>query len=380
MQKIPLKTMFAPPERASNEEIKRLFRQLMDIPFISQLLNAVPSGIMVLNPERQIVFANSNILNLTGLSQAGTIMGMRPGEALQCIRSSEMPAGCGTSKFCETCGAVKAILASQNGESKIEECRMIRKQNVEALDLRVWATPLRVGNQPLTIFALMDISDEKRRKVFERIFFHDILNTASGIKGFAELIKDAGADEMRQYQNLIFALSRMIVDEINSQRTLAAAENHELTVTPVVIRSLDMLREITGLYQYHDVANQRYLHLDAKARDVELKTDRALLQRVIGNMVKNALEAANPGETVTMGCAMQANQVEFWVHNPHEMPREVQLQVFQRSFSTKGHGRGLGTYSIKLLSESYLKGKVSFTSDTEGTVFRASYPLNIEAS
>ena len=68
--------------------------------------------------------------------------------------------------------------------------------------------------------------------------------------------------------------------------------------------------------------------------------------------------------------------VEFSVHNPNPMPRNVQLQVFQRSFSTKGSGRGLGTYSMKLLSERYLGGRVSFESNEEsGTVFRARYPV-----
>jgi sensor histidine kinase regulating citrate/malate metabolism len=57
------------------------------------------------------------------------------------------------------------------------------------------------------------------------------------------------------------------------------------------------------------------------------------------------------------------------------MPSEVQLQVFQRSFSTKGAGRGLGTYSMKLISERYLQGCVSFVSTApDGTVFSADYP------
>ena len=60
-------------------------------------------------------------------------------------------------------------------------------------------------------------------------------------------------------------------------------------------------------------------------------------------------------------------------------PREVQLQVFQRSFSTKGENRGLGTYSIRLLTERYLKGQVSFTSSPEtGTIFTAAYPLTLD--
>ena len=51
------------------------------------------------------------------------------------------------------------------------------------------------------------------------------------------------------------------------------------------------------------------------------------------------------------------------------------MQFFQRSFSTKSSGRGLGTYIMKLLSERYLDGKVSFAStEDDGTTFYASFP------
>ncbi|MBK8046925.1 MAG: hypothetical protein IPK16_07250 [Anaerolineales bacterium] len=54
---------------------------------------------------------------------------------------------------------------------------------------------------------------------------------------------------------------------------------------------------------------------------------------------------------------------------------DIQLQVFQRSFSTKGNGRGLGTYSMKLLTERYLQGEVGFVSTPEsGTTFFARFP------
>ena len=58
----------------------------------------------------------------------------------------------------------------------------------------------------------------------------------------------------------------------------------------------------------------------------------------------------------------------------------IRLQIFQRSFSTKGAGRGLGTYSVKLLSERYLKGAVGFRSThAEGTRFFARYPKRLQA-
>jgi sensor histidine kinase regulating citrate/malate metabolism len=93
-------------------------------------------------------------------------------------------------------------------------------------------------------------------------------------------------------------------------------------------------------------------------------------------MLKNALEASEPGQTITMSCQIIDHNVRFQVHNTAYIRPEIQMQIFLRSFSTKGSNRGLGTYSMRLLSERYLKGKVWFTSSREdGTRFYASYPL-----
>jgi sensor histidine kinase regulating citrate/malate metabolism len=91
-------------------------------------------------------------------------------------------------------------------------------------------------------------------------------------------------------------------------------------------------------------------------------------------MVKNALEASKKGERVTLGCKEVENGIEFFVHNPDYIPPRIQLQIFNRSFSTKGKNRGLGTYSMKLLTEKYLQGRVSFVTDKEkGTTFFAKF-------
>jgi sensor histidine kinase regulating citrate/malate metabolism len=58
------------------------------------------------------------------------------------------------------------------------------------------------------------------------------------------------------------------------------------------------------------------------------------------------------------------------------IPEDVRLQIFQRSFSTKGSGRGLGTYSMKLFGENYLHGRVYFrTNEKQGTTFTIELPL-----
>jgi hypothetical protein len=116
---------------------------------------------------------------------------MRPGEVLGCINARKNTGGCGTVEECSTCGAVLAILAGLRGEQALRECRItrFREGRQESLDLQVWTTPLTYEGEAFTVFAVSDISHEKRRRTLEDIFFHDILNMVGSIKGFSELLR-----------------------------------------------------------------------------------------------------------------------------------------------------------------------------------------------
>ena len=59
-------------------------------------------------------------------------------------------------------------------------------------------------------------------------------------------------------------------------------------------------------------------------------------------MLKNTLEAIDRNNTITIGLNKNNDKIEFWVHNPGYIPRDVQIQIFQRSFSTKSVNRGIG--------------------------------------
>jgi signal transduction histidine kinase len=230
-----------------------------------------------------------------------------------------------------------------------------------------------------SVFVALDISHEKRRQALEHIFLHDIHNVACGLSWCIDFLQKATPDEREQHLDDIRRLCRELNEEIGAQRTLLRAESGELVLTPAKVGSLGLLQDAVDLYRGHPVAQGRILRVDDQARDATVVSDRILLLRVVCNLIKNALEASQAGHTVTAGCAADGNVAEFWVHNEGFMPRDVQLQVFQRSFSTKGIGRGLGTYSVRLLTERYLKGSVSFTtSPGQGTTFRIRCPLILE--
>lgn len=375
-----LSTLFAPAERATREKVLDDYHYFTTRNLISRALDMVPSVMMILNHERQIVYANHALYKILGARNCERLSGLRPGEALGCLHSDETSGGCGTTEFCRECGAVNAILESQKGQEVVRECRITPKGSAEPLELRVWAIPFaNERNEQYTVVAVNDISDQKRREVMERVFFHDLLNTAGGIRGLSELIPETGVNDFDNNIRYIKSAANSLIDEIQAQKQLAAAENGYLATKRTRLSSIKILRDVIILYQKHEVAYDRTLAISDQAQDIGFFSDAALLRRVIGNMVKNALEASKPGDQVKLDCSLlNDDALAFTVNNPGFMPRPVQLQMFQRSFSTKGAGRGIGTYSMKLLGERYLGGRVSFgTSPDNGTTFQIAFPADV---
>lgn len=374
------KTEFAPAKRASDLSTSTQNQMFNRVEVLNKLLNVTSSMVAILNKERQIVYANKLFFKNLGAANLNTLIGKRPGEAVFCRHAINSTGGCGTTKFCTVCGAVNAILEAQEGVVSEKECR-IMTHDQHALDLKVTATPYEWEGEEYTIFAIQDISNEKRKQTLERAFFHDILNSAGGISGLTSVLEMSDdPKEMAEMAKIINRGANNLIEEIKSQRLLTAAESGSLVLSCKKLETVDFLKEMAELYSRHEVMAGKYLHIDSKAENIEFVTDVSLLRRVIGNMIKNALEATLPGSAVTLLCKEMDDKVEFSVHNTSYISKEVQLQLFNRSFSTKGVGRGIGTYSMKLFGEKFLKGEVSFESVRDGgTTFYLKIPRTIKA-
>jgi signal transduction histidine kinase len=243
------------------------------------------------------------------------------------------------------------------------------------MDLRVSAAPFYCNGEEFTVFALHDITDEKRRQVLERVFFHDLLNSAGSLKGIVDIIGELDEEEGKAAIETVRRLSGQIVEEIQSQRDLVAAEAGDLKVKILDVNVAELLDRICSIYRRYSIAYEKRIVLAGVEEQPVIWTDEVLLGRVLGNLIKNALEASDRGQTVTVSFENK-RQPLFSVHNPLVMPEAVRFQLFRRSFSTRnGRGRGLGSYSVKLLTERYLKGRVWFVStELEGTTFFVTLP------
>jgi signal transduction histidine kinase len=380
MEHVRLATRYASPYRSTPEGIYRQRAHLTADEGFCALLDAMPELVMVLNENRQILLGNRALTEFAQTQGRPDYVGMRPGEFLSCRSALAADCGCGTADECRQCGAVEAILAALKGHKTSHECRVLceTSRGPEALDLKVWGTPLRWRGEEFVLLVAVDISHEKRRRILERLFFHDILNTAGTITMITELLME-GAIAFDEAKDDLWLTAQTLVGEIRGQRELLAAECDELTVRFSLLDPASVLESVAAALRKSEAGKERRIAIINEAAGVQFLSDGTPLKRVIANLLKNALEATGPGETVTLGCRRSGAEIAFWCHNGGEIPSDVQLQIFRRSFSTKGAGRGIGTYSVKLLTEKYLQGRVTFVSTTEtGTVFTAVYPIHPE--
>ncbi len=206
---------------------------------------------------------------------------------LSCRHALAAPAGCGTGEACQTCGAVEAILAGLAGNQAAYECRILREtpQGVDALDLKVWGTPFRWLGEALAMVVAVDISNEKRGKVLEWIFFHDILNTAGAISNLTELLVE-GIITLDEAKDDLIETARVLVAEIRGQRELLAAENNELTVKPQPLHSQLFLESIVLIYRNTRLGREREIIIIPGECETEFYSDERLLGRIIGNLIK----------------------------------------------------------------------------------------------
>lgn len=359
------KTKYASAEKLADETIYQQAEIIHRNKSLTDLFNIIPNTVLILNNERQIIYSNSYFLEMIAVNNEAPI-GLRPGEILNCVHAYKDTNGCGTMECCSLCGSVQAIIQTQRTKKATQrECLMNYKDGdvIISRELLISVTPADHILEGATIFIVKDISSEKFKTNMERIFFHDLLNTSGSIKCMAECAEKADEmHEMQRYVSHINESTDFMIDEIMSQRLLLSAEKNEVQLDVSEVSLSNAINSIIKHYIDYEC------EIAFEARDIIVISDEVLITRVVANMVKNAVEASS--KTITISITDYETYVDISVHNEGYMSKEVQLQVFKKFFSTKGSGRGIGTYGMKLIGEGSLKGKVWFESNADvGTTF-----------
>ncbi len=328
MATVQLPRIFAPSLQANLLKVRCQNAKLSEFPWLLGLCRAIGEPLLILNDDRRVIKANLALLDLFGLAHENQVLGT----------SLDVTDG---------------------------------------LDFAIREEPVWVEGEHYRIVTVIDRRDQARRRTLEKVFLHDILNTAGGVQGLSEVMVDAEPGDMDYLKDTVKHLADQLVDEITAQRDFLSAENGDLMVDVRPLNAGEVARMVAQRYSNHPVTGDRQVFVAGEAGPVVFRTDPTLLSRILGNMVKNALEASPDGSVVTLDYGRKPGHAWFSVHNAGFIPTEIQSRIFTRSFSTKGSGRGLGTYGMRLLCERFLGGRVEFRSHpTRGTCFTVTLPFD----
>ncbi len=365
-------TNFAPAQKSSLEELQAEIRFVSLHPVINTLLRSVAGVLAVLNKNRQVITVNADLLRTFGFTDASELFGLRLGEIVECRHSKEEPAGCGTTKFCQTCGAAIAMMICQADRKPADQkCCIEAVANGENVDLyfKVRVVPVTLNSHDFMIVFLTDMTQDQKWASIERVFFHDIGNLLTGLEGLSELLvsDEPESKNVKRLNRLVMRMSK----EIEMQRMLFSNKASHYEPNFEEINLGHFIKELHGFHAASEFSKDKTLVLPQGFENSFVTADYSLLYRILVNMITNAFEASHAHDTVELTISQTQQHTAFSVHNSGVIPPEIQHRIFQRNFSTKnGGGKGIGTYSMKLFGEELLKGKMTFiSSPQQGTVF-----------
>lgn len=222
---------------------------------------------------------------------------------------------------------------------------------------------------------------DRARADFVGMITHDIKNPLAAIEGLAEILGEDPTlgEEHRETTTRIRACARtalhLAVNFLDTSKIEAGALR--LSRKPVDVAS----------FVHHAVTHQRALADLKRVRLVEdiaadvpaLDADEAAVDRVVANLVNNAIKYSPPGGTVRIAARCREEMVEISVEDSGEgIPPERLQALFQRyvQASARTDSTGLGLFIARTITEAHGGAiRAENQDDCPGARFRVLLPV-----
>ncbi|SDW10995.1 PAS domain S-box-containing protein [Lutibacter oricola] len=215
---------------------------------------------------------------------------------------------------------------------------------------------------------------------------HEIRTPMNGILGFSNFLSNPGlSNEKRDYFiNIIQNSGNQLLRIIDDILEISRLETKQVKVIEKPVCLNDMLLELFSIFDLKAKENGIPLYLKNGLSDQEstIFTDRSKLNKVLSNLLENALKFTNKGD-IKFGYTYKDNSLELFVTDTGiGICKTKQESIFERfsqeekKLTQSSGGLGLGL-SIAKENTELLSGKISVTSQKGvGSTFKILIPYN----
>ena len=254
---------------------------------------------------------------------------------------------------------------------------------------KAWATvgaaPIRApdGSVVGAVLSLGDVSRlhdlQEQREDLARMISHDLRTPLGVILGHARMLgrRAEGPEALRGRAEAILTSAQRMASMLDDLVESALLEAGKLRLERAPVNVGALVSDLRARLAAH--LDSERIRVIAPERPVQVLADAARLERVVVNLLTNALKYSAPGTEVTVRVTADEEQVSIEVADRGSgISAEDVPHLFERYFRAAGafrfEGMGLGLYAAKMLTEAH-GGTIEVSSAAgEGSVFRVRLP------
>lgn len=248
------------------------------------------------------------------------------------------------------------------------------KEKLASEDFSVRETTAMLNGKKVRIIAFSDIRNELSSRELEswtkliRVLTHEIMNNVAPITSLSETLSHKANDsEIKEGLSVINSTGKQLLNFVDNYRRMTLIP----TPQPKLFYVKPFLeRMVTISSEYSKDSN---INLYIPVSDLLLYADESLIAHVVTNLLKNAVEA---GATAISISAYTTPDDSIFIdisNNGKPIPDDEAQQIFVPFFTTKPTGSGIGlSISRQIMKQS--GGSIELiTSDATATLFRLKF-------
>jgi two-component system phosphate regulon sensor histidine kinase PhoR len=336
------------------------------------ILNSMFDGVITLDSNLNIIFANLKLCSLFGFDKGKNICGV---SLLEFSRSAELEE------------AAQMVLST----GKPYEFTLKRYISGNQQCFQVFAAPMDMGlpqKPPGIVMVLGDISRlvklEQVRKDFAANVSHELRTPIQVIQGFAENILDSSLDDLKQIYHFaeIIKKNAQSMDNLTKDLlTLVSLENGDETRPPLETVVLDSIIG-EAVETVAVAAKNKNIAIDVSCPpNLNVQVYSSLFIQALINLLDNSIKYSGNSSSIQISAVQEKDQIVIEVKdNGIGIPSEHLERIFERFYrvdhsrSREAGGTGLGLSIVRHIALLH-RGTVEAESHaSEGSIFRLKLP------
>ena len=330
--------------------------------FLQTLVEHVDIGILCTNKDGEVILMNKALQKLLGKSYLLNLNGLKKIDE----------------KLWHTINEMK------NGQRSLLKINIKNK----LLQLSIQSVDMRLQKEPYRLVSFQNIQNELEAQELIawqkliRILTHEIMNSVAPIASLSASINDLVTREtvlsesnlnlIKQSMGVIHKRSEGLLDFTETYRSLTRIPPPKFKIIDI----RELISEVETLLKVQLKEKKILFEKQFVGGEVSCQGDPHLLEQVLINLVKNAIEALeeeeNPKIIVSSKTGIDGKTMIKILDNGPGIPKDKMEQIFVPFFTTKSNGSGIGLSLSRQILRMH-KGSLNIQSEEgQGTLVEIS--------